>query len=303
MLPPPKVAVIIPTYNRWPHVQEAVESVLAQTYPNVECVVVDDASTDGTADQLQARYGRRIRLIRLPVNADKSAARNLGVQATDAQYVCMLDSDDLLLPRAVESRMRPFLEDPEFDGVAYGLSQGGECEVEPARFAAERVEGDVLERLVRRPFVDNNGYLLSRDNMLRLGMYREDLSHREDLELLIRLAAQLEFRFCGTYVARVRRVDASARTQYDRYVRQGLRMIEHLRRHPVTAARLGRRIDMLQRRELVELARAYYKAHQYQPFRSLCYLLLRRWPWHVLSDGRLARRFVLSWVMGWAAAR
>ncbi len=303
MLLRPKVAVIIPTYNRWPHVCQAVDSVFGQSWPNVECVVVDDASTDGTSEQLQARYRDRIHLIRRPLNGEKSAARNLGIQATDASYVCMLDSDDLLLPWAVESRMRLFLDDPGFAGVAYGLSRGGEGEVSLASFAAERVEGDVLKTFVRRPFMDNNGYLLARDTMLRLGMYREDLSYREDIELLIRLAAQLEFRFCGTHVAQVRRVDASARTQYDRYVSQGLRMVEHLRRHPVVAARLGPRIDMLQRRELLELARAYYKAHRYRPFRSLCYLLLRRWPLRVLSDGRLAKRFVLSWLLSLALAR
>lgn len=302
MASPPKVAVIIPTYNRWPYVQEAVASVLLQTWPRVECVVVDDGSTDGTAERLDACYGERIRLIRRPTNGDKSAARNLGIQATDAEYVCMLDSDDLLLPRAVESRVRLFVDDPGFRGVAYGLSRGGAGEVPLRRFAAEKVEGDVLERFVRRPFVDNNGYLLARQTMLRLGMYREDLSYREDLELLIRLAAQLEFRFCGSYVAQVRRVDDSARTQYDRYVKQGLRMIEHLRHHPLVAARLGRQIDVLQRRELLELARAYYKAHRYRQFRSLCYLLLRCWPWHVLSDGRLAKRFALSWLRELAAA-
>ncbi len=299
----PKVAVIIPTYNRWPYVQEAVESALCQTWPNVECVVVDDGSTDGTSERLRSCYGERIRLIRRTLNSDKSAARNLGIQATDAEYVCMLDSDDLLLPWAVERRVRLFVDDPGFRGVAYGLSRGGEGEVSLRRFAAEPAEGDVLDRFARRPFVDNNGYLLARETMLRLGMYREDLSYREDIELLIRLAARLEFRFCGAYVAQVRRVDNSARIQYERYVSQGLRMIEHLRRHPLVAARLGRQIDILQRRELLELARAYYKAHHYRPFRNLYYLLLRRWPWHVLSDGRLAKRFVLSWLLGLALAR
>jgi len=298
----PVVAVVIPTYNRWPHVREAVESVLAQTYPRIECVVVDDASTDGTAEKLRRHFGGRIRLLRFPANRDKSAARNAGIRATDAEYVCMLDSDDLLLPTAVERRMRLFLEDSRFDGVVYGLSLGERAGPALTLLGPEQIEGDVLSRFVRRPFIDNNGFLLSRRKMLQVGMYREDLSHREDIELIIRLAAQLEFRFCGGPVAQVRRVDDSARTQYQRYLRQGLRMVEHLRRHPIVAARLGNQIELLQRRELMELARACYKSHQYGAFRNLCYLLLRRWPWHALSNVRLTKRFVLSWLLGLGAA-
>jgi glycosyltransferase involved in cell wall biosynthesis len=292
----PKVAIVIPTFNRWPHVGVAIDSVLAQSYPRTECVVVDDASTDGTAWEVQRVYGRRVRLIVQPENREKSAARNTGIRATDAQYVCMLDSDDVLTPNSVEARTRLFLEDPSFSGVAYGLSDWGKSRpnLTPEAFANHDLQGDILHRYVEQPFVYNNDYLLSRENMLKFGMYREDMTNREDVELLIRLAAHLEFRFCGSYVARVRRVDGSAQSNHARYIRQGPRMITHLREDEFVAKRLGDRLEQLERRELVELARAHYKARQFRPFRSLFYHILKRWPWHAVGNPRMVRRFLVS---------
>ncbi len=295
----PKVAVVIPTFNRWPHVGVAIDSALAQTYPHVECVVVDDGSTDGTATRLPYVFGQRIRLITLATNREKSHARNAGIRATDAEYVCMLDSDDVLTPNSVADRMRPFLEDPEFTGVAYGLSDRDAEHGDDAKlgaFAAEAVQGDVLDRYLNDPFVCNNDYLLSRQDMLTFGMYKEDLTNREDVELLIRLAARLEFRFCGSYVARVKRVDVSAQMDYEKYIRQGTCMISHLRADEFVANRMGSRLDELERRELVELARACYKSSQFVLFRSLCRRILGQCPRMAFSEWRLVRRFLFSFL-------
>jgi glycosyltransferase involved in cell wall biosynthesis len=71
----PKVSVIIPTYNRLPMVKEAVDSVLAQNFEDVELIVVDDGSTDGTAEEIE-RYGGRVKLLRIPQNRGVSVARH-----------------------------------------------------------------------------------------------------------------------------------------------------------------------------------------------------------------------------------
>jgi len=74
-MPTPTVAVIIPTYNRWPLVARAIESVLAQSHAATECIVVDDGSTDGTPGHVRAQFGDRVRRIVLPQNGEKSAAQ------------------------------------------------------------------------------------------------------------------------------------------------------------------------------------------------------------------------------------
>ncbi len=74
----PKVSVIIPTYNRLPMLKEAVDSVLAQDYEDMELIVVDDGSTDGTGEAMKG-YGGRVRLVQFPSNKGVSAARNKGI--------------------------------------------------------------------------------------------------------------------------------------------------------------------------------------------------------------------------------
>ncbi len=92
----PRVSILIPTYNRADLIGAAVDSVLAQTFQDFEIIVVDDGSTDGTADVL-ARYGERVQYLRIE-HAGPAPARNAGFRAARGEYVCILDSDDLYYP-------------------------------------------------------------------------------------------------------------------------------------------------------------------------------------------------------------
>lgn len=98
----PLFSVIIPSYNRWPLVREAVESVLAQTYTNYEILVVDDGSVDQSAQQLLECFGNRVRIIEKP-NEGVSTARNIGVSHAAGEYIAYLDSDDLWSPDKLET--------------------------------------------------------------------------------------------------------------------------------------------------------------------------------------------------------
>jgi GT2 family glycosyltransferase len=97
----PLFSVLIPTYNREQQVREAVESVLAQTWPSFEIFVIDDGSTDETPRTL-ARFGPRIQVIR-QANRGPEVARNRAAAQARGEYLVFLDSDDLLFPRALET--------------------------------------------------------------------------------------------------------------------------------------------------------------------------------------------------------
>jgi hypothetical protein len=91
----PLVSVVIPAFNRAPIIASAIESCLAQTYPHVEVLIVDDASEDDLAAALRPwRDDQRVRLLRHQRNQGVSAARNTGVQAASGAYIAFLDSDD-----------------------------------------------------------------------------------------------------------------------------------------------------------------------------------------------------------------
>ena len=91
----PLVSVVIPTFNRWPLVQEAVNSVLSQQLHDLEVLVVDDGSTDGTADRLVVHHA--VRLVR-QANTERGAARNRGLREARGRYVAFLDADDVFEP-------------------------------------------------------------------------------------------------------------------------------------------------------------------------------------------------------------
>jgi len=107
----PLVSVVIPTFNRVRQVQAAVRSVLAQTYRELEVIVVDDGSTDGTGQALQALInqegcsGKRIRYLVQP-NRGQSTARNAGIEEARGEWVAFLDSDDIWLPGKLEWQVR-----------------------------------------------------------------------------------------------------------------------------------------------------------------------------------------------------
>src|SRR3954470_765888 len=91
------VSAIIPTFNRRQYIQRAIDSVLAQTLPVDEIIVIDDGSTDGTAEAVEAWYGSRIRVIRQE-NSGVSGARRRGIQEARGEWIAFLDSDDEWIP-------------------------------------------------------------------------------------------------------------------------------------------------------------------------------------------------------------
>lgn len=101
---PPLVTVIIPVYNGEAYIDDAIRSVLGQTYPSTEIIVVDDGSTDGTHARLAA-YAPRVQCIRnAQSNGTASVPRNVGMGQSTGEYISFLDSDDIMVPDRIEKR-------------------------------------------------------------------------------------------------------------------------------------------------------------------------------------------------------
>ena len=112
----PKVSVIIPAYNCAHYICHAVDSVLAQTFPDFELVVVDDGSTDNTRELLK-QYGSQIKYI-YQQNKDMTAARNTGINHSSGEYIAFLDSDDIWLANKLERQIVLLDQAPEV-GLVY----------------------------------------------------------------------------------------------------------------------------------------------------------------------------------------
>src|SRR5687768_4540645 len=141
-----EVSAIIPTYNRRDLVIRAIESVLAQTRSVDEIVVIDDGSTDGTAEVLRARYGDRVRYV-FQSNAGVSAARNHGMSIAQGRYFALLDSDDEWLPEKTARQIEWMQAHPDFGMVL--------CDV-------ERVDRGhhLIDVLRRRDTIAEDGWVL-----------------------------------------------------------------------------------------------------------------------------------------------
>ena len=101
----PLVSVVMPVYNREMYVGAAIESILGQTFTDFELIIVDDGSTDQSVAIIQGYRDPRIRLIRFSQNKGVSAARNVGNHEARGEFIAVMDSDDIALPKRLEKQL------------------------------------------------------------------------------------------------------------------------------------------------------------------------------------------------------
>ena len=122
------VSVIIAAYNASETIVRCLDSVKKQTYPNIEVVVVNDGSTDGTKVIVEDYIAKNVALnivLFNQINAGPSIARNNGIKYSTGKYIAFLDSDDEWFPEKVENQIECFLKYTEIDLVGCGYCIGG----------------------------------------------------------------------------------------------------------------------------------------------------------------------------------
>lgn len=198
------VSAIIPTYNRQQSVLRAIASALDQTRPPAEVIIVDDGSTDGTAEAIESCYGSRVRLFRQK-NQGVSAARNLGVRQAQGEWVAFLDSDDFWLP----SKLQRQLEALRALGSDFGASftnatiTGDPAIMVPAfelvglesRSSFDATRDPTSYVLAKRNPICIQSLLVQRALLVELGGFDQHMFVAEDTDLLFRLT--FKTRFCS----------------------------------------------------------------------------------------------------------
>ena len=116
-----KVSVIIPMHNSSKHIEECLDSVINQTYKNIEIIVVDDNSTDNSAEIVERKKDSRIKLIKLERNLGVSKARNTGIDNATGKYICFLDSDDYWILDKLEKQVE-FIENNNYTFIYGGYA-------------------------------------------------------------------------------------------------------------------------------------------------------------------------------------
>lgn len=185
----PLVSILVNTYNEERYIGAALDSALAQTYRNIEIIVLDDQSTDQTAEIVKGYKDPRVRYIRSERRLGLTDGRNAMLAAAKGEYLTYLDADDIYLPTKVEEEAN-FLDAHKEYAVVYcnlGYFYDGAPE-KIYHHVYHWYSGDeVFPRLLEKMFITNTAIMFRREIYDKLGGYRKDLGLVEDWEYFLRL--------------------------------------------------------------------------------------------------------------------
>ncbi len=201
------VSVIIPTYKRPTTLKRAIDSVLNQTYKNVEVVVADDngIGTEGGLDteavMQEYKNDSRVKYVQHEVNINGSAARNSGFRKSEGEFIMFLDDDDEFLPDKVSSQIEKLRSLDASWGACYSkyirVAQDGKKIVSKS---GEKREGDLLvEELKRNLFVGAGSNLMVRRSIVEeVGGFNENFLRNQDMEFLVKILKKYKLAYVDT---------------------------------------------------------------------------------------------------------
>jgi glycosyltransferase involved in cell wall biosynthesis len=192
----PTVSVVIPAYNAAGHIRRALDSVFGQTRPADEVLVVDDGSTDGTAD-IVAEYGAKVKCIR-QANAGVSAARNAGIMATGSEFIALLDADDEWGHEYLEEQTGILQRNPRLVWTTGNLTN---CLCSEEKRGPLHSEVFLEEQLGQREYFEDffmafpkglmgwtTTFVIGRAALIEAGLFRVGEQRYEDTDLFLRVA-------------------------------------------------------------------------------------------------------------------
>ncbi len=188
------ISILTPTYNRCHFLGDAIESALRQSDDDLEVVVIDDGSTDGTTEFVAGIEDARLRYVAVP-HGGVSCARNRGIAEARGEFVVWLDADDQLDERAIENYRRILRDEPAVD-ILYGqwiLVDQDMRETGRRSFAAYE-RSDMLPAMIHGCTVPQGGAMIRRSCFDRVGSFDEDLPYAEDYDFYARAVEHCSFR-------------------------------------------------------------------------------------------------------------
>ncbi len=202
----PLVSVIVPTFNRGNIITETIQSVIAQTYPHWELLVVDDGSEDSTQAIVNGITDKRIRYFRLEHTGYIGRVRNHGIQNSTGSLIAFLDSDDLWIPAKLETQIDLLNKNPN---ACYVLSNGyqfGEGAIQTPDYGELFVGNLLLQILEHERFCFYSPTLLFKKDVLEeIGLLDETVPTTRDIEFFFRMASRFPGIFTNEKLAGIRK--------------------------------------------------------------------------------------------------
>ncbi len=222
----PNISVIIPAYNAENTIARTIESVQKQTFSDFELIVINDGSTDRTAEIVQNIEDIRLKLFSYE-NGGLSVARNRGIQNASGNYLAFIDADDLWTKDKLEKQLAALEANPDA-GVAYSLT----CYIDEQdnllyRCNSISFEGNVLKQLLLTNFLINGSNPLIRQQAIKsIGNFDPSLKSSEDWDYYLRLAANYSFVCVPKYQILYRKSSANMSSNVERMKKASYTVLE-----------------------------------------------------------------------------
>ena len=198
----PAISVVIPAYNAGKFIRDALDSVVRQTFDDIEIIVVDDGSVDSTAEIIKEYFDRRIRYFHQE-NSSQAVARNKGISLSQGEYVAFLDSDDMWHRDKLEKQMRLF-NNPS-TGLVYSRLEYLEPDIKTKSSPNNPCyRGKVFKKLLFGNFIPCSSVVLRKSVLDSKHMFRTCRKGVEDWDLWLRLSLITEFDYFGEPLVKYR---------------------------------------------------------------------------------------------------
>ncbi len=245
----PLVSVVIPAYNAQSFIGETLQAVTSQTYKNIEILVVDDGSTDQTAEIVQsfARKDPRIILLQQD-NAGVAAARNLAIEKSRGEYIAPIDADDIWFPQKIAKQVECILQAGDSCGLVYTWSvRIDEFGYITSKDRMDTLEGVVYPALAYCNFIGSASVPLIHSKCLeKVGYYNTQLKQHnaqgcEDWDLYFRIAEHYEYRVVREFLMAYRSTPQSMSLNFSSMLRSYFFVCQDIKdRHPEIPQRIFR---------------------------------------------------------------
>jgi glycosyltransferase involved in cell wall biosynthesis len=319
----PKVSVIIPTYNRAIYIIEAIESVLNQTYKDLEIIVVDDGSTDDTKEVLWPYIeSKKIKYLYQTHSGRPSVARNFGIKSSSSEYICFLDSDDILTKESIYERVK-ILNSYNEVGLVWSnwLKFKGDFSVEKLEYPestqnkffenlpTQIIDNKVAEYYIfKKEFVYelfNSNIILTSTVMTRLrllnqiGMFDGSIIIGEDYDLFLRLGELTKFAFIVKPLVNQRIHGKNITSNKTRNVIEDTKVIEKFVKNRTLSLQIKKRFCkrigrfyfetgryFLNKNDRLEARKRFFNAIKYNPYsiQNILYYCFTWLPISIIKD-------------------
>jgi glycosyltransferase involved in cell wall biosynthesis len=227
-------SVILPYYNGKKYIQEAIESVVNQSFDDWELIIVDDGSDQENADYLTdfvtKLSSNKIKILRKK-NEDVAVARNFGIENAIGEYICLLDQDDFFDLNKLYEISQDILKNPRIDAHIsnrYKITKSGtEKDLRAAKQKTKALEGNIIPNVLFNPGIMPVETVIRKKNIISLGAYDRSLRMSNDWDMIVRLAkSNATFYYNELYLAYYRLHDDNTSRKHEGFVKERFSVLD-----------------------------------------------------------------------------